>query len=1104
MLLLTSALACSVAAIPQTDAAASQETEATYQPQVVEASEEGREAMARFSVPEGFVVELFAAEPLLANPVAFHAANNGDFYVAETFRLHKGVTDIREHLDWLEDDMACQTVADRVAMFAKWDGDQLDELYGVEHDRIKLLRDTDGDGLADWSAVYADGFSNYATGIGSGVLEFGGDVYFACVPDLWKLRDTDGDGRADQREALSSGYGVRVTLLGHDLHGLQVGSDGKLYFSCGDRGFTVETPDGTILHPDTGAVLRCNLDGSDLEVFHTGLRNPQELAFDKYGNLFSGDNNSDGGDQARWVQIVEGADSGWRSSYQWIEEPVLRGPWNDELLWKPHFEGQAAYILPPIANLGNGPSGLCYNPGSGLPPGYDDYFFLADFRGDANYSGIHAFALASRGASFDLLTPGRLIWSTLVTDVDFGPDGAIYFSDWVFGWNMTGKGRIYRASHPEFTGKGVSRGVAQMLKTGLEETTTVGLLQLLAHVDMRIRQMAQFALVARGEDGQQALLTGLEQGGSEMSRLHCIWGVGMAAREEPALLEKLHPYLKDPAAEVRAQVARVLGDARYRAASGNLTRALADPSARVRMYAAIACARIADERATEALFALARGAADDDTVLRSVAIYGLERCASAEVLGAATRSSNIYARLAATVALRRQGSPEAARFLFDPDPLVVVEAARAIHDVPIEAAFPALADALERVTKDDSAALVRRVLNANLRLGGAQRSAALAAFAADGEQQTVFRADALRLLGQWAAPKQRDDVVSNWRPIAARSDEGLAAITTGLLGYGVLDAPASVLERWIDLTVIYSVMDTGGALIQIAQDRTRRGQTRRKALEALEQLSSPGHEAVLRASLFDPDAKVRAAALEALPRIDPEEALPLFKAVLESGQLAERRAVYAALARIDGFEADALFRAEFGKIRMRVLPAELQLDMLEAMYSRPSQNLKLLVEKLRQERLDFDPQLGAWQDCFFGGDAEEGERIFRAKAETTCLRCHALDETQGTAVGPALQGVGARLTRRQLCQSIVAPNARISPGYETVLLVLDDESVLVGRVTDEGSEFITLLMSDGATEEIAVATIIERRPDLSAMPDGLGQFLNHREMRDVIAFLAQL
>ncbi len=73
-----------------------------------------------------------------------------------------------------------------------------------------------------------------------------------------------------------------------------------------------------------------------------------------------------------------------------------------------------------------------------------------------------------------------------------------------------------------------------------------------------------------------------------------------------------------------------------------------------------------------------------------------------------------------------------------------------------------------------------------------------------------------------------------------------------------------------------------------------------------------------------------------------------------------------------------------------------------------------------------------------------------------------------------------------------------------MLLVLDDESVLVGRVTDEGSEFMTLLMSDGATEEIAVATIIERRPDLSAMPDGLGQFLNHREMRDVIAFLAQL
>jgi len=151
---------------------------------------------------------------------------------------------------------------------------------------------------------------------------------------------------------------VHVALLGHDLHGLIVGPDRRLYFSCGDRGFHVETPDGVIEHHHTGGVLRCNLDGTGLEVVHTGLRNPQELAFDDHGNLWTCDNNSDSGDKARWVNVVPGGDSGWRYSYQWIERPVSPGPWNLEKLWHPMHAGQPAYIVPPIANVTSGPSGL--------------------------------------------------------------------------------------------------------------------------------------------------------------------------------------------------------------------------------------------------------------------------------------------------------------------------------------------------------------------------------------------------------------------------------------------------------------------------------------------------------------------------------------------------------------------------------------------------------------------------------------------------------------------------------------------------------------------------------------------------------------------------
>src|SRR4026209_563963 len=91
-------------------------------PKVAPASDEGERAIQRFRIPKGFKVELFAAEPLLANPVAFAIDEKGRFYVVETFRLHAGVTDIRGHMDWLDEDLASQSVEDRVAMMRRHEG----------------------------------------------------------------------------------------------------------------------------------------------------------------------------------------------------------------------------------------------------------------------------------------------------------------------------------------------------------------------------------------------------------------------------------------------------------------------------------------------------------------------------------------------------------------------------------------------------------------------------------------------------------------------------------------------------------------------------------------------------------------------------------------------------------------------------------------------------------------------------------------------------------------------------------------------------------------------------------------------------------------------
>ena len=303
------------------------------------ASNEGQDAIRSLKLPPGFKAELIAAEPHLANPVSFSIDEHGRIYVCETFRLHAGVTDIRGHMDWLDEDLAARTVDDRYALMERHMGSSF-STAGENADRIRLLLDTDGDGKIDEAKVFADGFNHPMDGIAAGVLARKGNVYYTDLPNLWLLKDTNNDGAADFRKSLSYGYGVRVGFLGHDLHGLTLGPDGRLYYSIGDRGIGDKTA-GWQSHWRHGCGLRVPLqpDGSTLEVFACGLRNPQDLAFDDNGNLFTGDNNSDGGDPARWVYVVEGGDSGWRVGYQHLNEPNSRGAFNSEKLWYPYFPG---------------------------------------------------------------------------------------------------------------------------------------------------------------------------------------------------------------------------------------------------------------------------------------------------------------------------------------------------------------------------------------------------------------------------------------------------------------------------------------------------------------------------------------------------------------------------------------------------------------------------------------------------------------------------------------------------------------------------------------------------------------------------------------------
>src|SRR5262245_34550976 len=109
--------------------AAPEPPKSDYNPPLAKASDEAEKAIPRFQRDKSLRIEVWAAEPMLANPVAFAFDEKGVCFVAETFRMHHGVTDTRGHMYWLDDDLACRTVADRVSKYRKHAGKKFHETY---------------------------------------------------------------------------------------------------------------------------------------------------------------------------------------------------------------------------------------------------------------------------------------------------------------------------------------------------------------------------------------------------------------------------------------------------------------------------------------------------------------------------------------------------------------------------------------------------------------------------------------------------------------------------------------------------------------------------------------------------------------------------------------------------------------------------------------------------------------------------------------------------------------------------------------------------------------------------------------------------------------
>ena len=445
-------------------------------------------------------------------------------------------------------------------------------------------------------------------------------------------------------------------------------------------------------------------------------------------------------------------------------------------MFKPRFDGQAAHITPPIAPYHAGPAGMVYDTGTTLSDEWRNHFLVASFQGSAANARIYAFRLKADGAGFALDRDTVLLQGILTVGMKFGPDGALYLADWMSGWDSKNKGRIWKVDSPVTASSAARRDVRSLLAQNFDARAAAQLGMLLQHPDRRVRLKVQFELVDRGDVTTLRLAARADH---QLARIHGLWGIAQLARRDQQHSGLLTEFLSDADPEIRAQAARLIGDVRNGRAATALLPLLEDGSPRARFFAAEALGRLAYRPAVPHIVKMLADNNDRDPNLRHAGSFALSRLGDAPAVAALSSHRSRAVRMAAIVALRRMRHPEVARFLTDADEQVVTEAARAINDDgSIEAALPALARVLDE-RRFTSEPLLRRAINANLRLGTTDAAARVAAFAADGSRPAAMRTEAVAALGVWQSPSPFDRVDGMYHGDATQRDAAAVRAAAG-------------------------------------------------------------------------------------------------------------------------------------------------------------------------------------------------------------------------------------------------------------------------------------------------------------------------------------
>lgn len=617
------------------------------------------EAAKRFRVLDGFRMDLLAAEPMIASPVAMAYDENGRAYVCEM--RDYPYTDKAHHHRNQEN--------------------PTDQPIGS----VRLLEDTDGDGVFDKSTLFAEGLS-WPTGVAC----WKGGVFVAATPDIWYFKDTDGDGKADIRRKVFAGF--RKFNVQSVMNSLVWGLDNRIYGAGSSNGGQIRRAGRSEANPVmmTRNDFRFDPVTEDFELLSGGARFGG--TFDDWGHRFLCDIRNPAQHVvlpqqylARNPYLAVGsvlndmAASGDQLPVFRISEPE---PWR--VLRAKRWAGERDIIMPRSELVGAGvvtsSSGITSYRGSAYPEKYRGNVFVCECAGNLFYR----LQLTPDGPTFKATRVDGNAEMVASTDnwfrpVNFvnAPDGTLHVMDMYrenieHPWsipddihaavdleNGRDMGRLWRLTPPNFTPPKPPR---------LGQATILELVATLENPNAWWRETAQRLLFERKDVSAAPALHKMSQRGlTPRARLHALWTLaGLNSLKGEDLLAALN----DAVAGVRENAVKL---AEPRVGSAKLLDALLtltpDPDAGVRLQLAFTLGDISDPRVADALATIAgRDAADPwirTAILSSVPNTSDEllcRLLADDKFVTSSNSTQLIRELAQTVGVRGQ-TPEMQRVL---------------------------------------------------------------------------------------------------------------------------------------------------------------------------------------------------------------------------------------------------------------------------------------------------------------------------------------------------------------------------------------------------------------------------------------------------------